>query len=134
MTPGTWGGATHRGDTLYLHLKPFAGSVTIPGVKGVVGPAVCLGGGVPTVVQTASSSLKITLPAADIDSMYTVVKIILNPKPAALRSKARASAQAARGRSQAKSTTPVFQFGDDQVYDLRGEALQSHESKRGFAE
>ncbi|MDB6036143.1 MAG: Alpha-L-fucosidase, partial [Verrucomicrobiales bacterium] len=75
---GTWGGATHRGDTMYIHLKPFAGTVTLPGVNATIVSTASLGGGSPTVVQTPMA-IKITLPVQNIDPLYTVLKMVLDP-------------------------------------------------------
>ncbi len=75
---GSWGGSTHKGDTVYLHLKKFNGTVTIPPLNSTIMSTASLTGGTPVVEQT-QFNLRITLPLQNIDSLYTILKIIVNP-------------------------------------------------------
>lgn len=79
LAKGSWGGSTHKEDTLYLHLKKFNGTITIPGINATIISATSLTGGVPVVTQ-APFSIKITLPPQHIDTLYTVLKLVLDPK------------------------------------------------------
>jgi len=74
---GSWGGTTHKGDTMYVHLAPWSGTVTIPPVNATIVSSTCLTGGTPTIVQR-SGSISISLPAQNIDSMYTIIKTVLD--------------------------------------------------------
>ncbi len=78
IVSGNWGGSTHKGDTVYLHLKKFNGTVTIPPLSSTIVSTTSLTGGTP-VVEQSQFNIKITLPLQNIDSLYTVLKIIVNP-------------------------------------------------------
>ena len=74
---GSWGGTTHKGDTMYVHLAPWSGTVTIPPVNATIVSSTCLTGGTPTIVQR-SGSISISLPAQNIDSIFTIIKMVLD--------------------------------------------------------
>jgi len=75
---GSWGGTTHIKDTMYVHLQRFAGTVTIPGVNATIVSTTSLTGGTPVVTQNPTT-ITITLPPQNIDSLYTVLKMVLDP-------------------------------------------------------
>jgi len=73
-----WGGATYKGDTIYLHvLDPNLETLKLPPIaKKIVGNSV-LTGGTATVKQTAES-IEISVPKADRQEIDTIVVLKLN--------------------------------------------------------
>jgi len=73
-----WGGATYKGDTIYLHvLDPNLETLKLPPIaKKIVGSSV-LTGGTATVKQTAES-IEISVPKADRQEIDTIVVLKLN--------------------------------------------------------
>jgi len=73
-----WGGATYKGDTIYLHiLDPNLETLKLPPIaKKIVGSSV-LTGGTATVKQTAQS-IEISVPKADRQQIDTIVVLKLD--------------------------------------------------------
>ena len=74
---GAWGGSTHRGNQIWLHVFEWRGdTLRLPPIEGVIQSAVTLGGTTVNVVQTATG-LEITLPKAQQDAVDTVIELTL---------------------------------------------------------
>jgi alpha-L-fucosidase len=79
---GEWGGATHKGNAIYLHIFKWNGdTVSLPPLKAKVLRATSLTGGTPTIDQS-DAGVKATLPPEQQDKIDTVIKLELD-SPAA---------------------------------------------------
>jgi alpha-L-fucosidase len=75
---GTWGAATCRSDTIYLHLlDPNLDVVKLPPLKRKIIGSSALTGGTPTVKQTAAA-VEVSLPKADRQEIDTIVVLKLD--------------------------------------------------------
>ena len=70
-----WGGSTHKGKTVYLHILRWPGdSITLPPIDRKIISSSVLTGGKATVKQTASG-ITVTVGAKDRDDLDTIVKL-----------------------------------------------------------
>jgi alpha-L-fucosidase len=78
-TPANWGGSVHRGKLVYLHIKslPQGNILKLEGLKSRVLTAK-IHGGAKTPFQQTGESLEITVPAAAVDPLCTVVELTLD--------------------------------------------------------
>jgi alpha-L-fucosidase len=98
---GWWGGATHKGNAIYLHILRWpADTVTLPAMKRKIVKTSVLTGGEATIRQTGAG-IEVSVPAAQRDACDTIVKLELDgpaegsvaqpPPPLSLGKPARAS-------------------------------------------
>ncbi|MCX6359747.1 MAG: alpha-L-fucosidase [Armatimonadetes bacterium] len=72
---GAWGGATRKGDRVWLHLFPWQGeTLTLPALPGKVASVKTLTGGQATVTQTADGTV-VTIAAKDRHAVDTIVEL-----------------------------------------------------------
>ncbi len=117
---GSWGGMTHKADTLYLHLKKFNGTVSIPAIRGTIASTISLTGGVPLVTQ-ATGATTITLPMQNIDSLYTVLRMVLKSTTSIKKPGRLDPLKSGKRISATLNPTPIFQkTGSDQEFNLSG--------------
>ncbi|MBI5822137.1 MAG: alpha-L-fucosidase [Verrucomicrobia bacterium] len=75
---GWWGGSTHNGNTIYLHILRWpADTITLPPIKPRIIRHSVLTGGESTVKQTGSG-IEVSVPAAQRDACDTIVKLELD--------------------------------------------------------
>ncbi|NMC05139.1 MAG: alpha-L-fucosidase [Candidatus Lokiarchaeota archaeon] len=76
---GKWGGSTHRGSKIWLHVFKwsFGNTLRLPATRGTIRSACTLEGARPEVVQT-STSVKITLPKAHQTRIVTVIELSMD--------------------------------------------------------
>jgi alpha-L-fucosidase len=75
---GSWGGTTHKGNTVYVHVLEWGGdTLECPPLAGKVRSAEILTGGRATIDQS-DSGISITLPEADRDDVVTIIKLTLD--------------------------------------------------------
>jgi alpha-L-fucosidase len=75
--PGKWGAATHKGNSVYLHiLDPKLDTVTLPAIKQKIIGSRVLTGGSATVKQT-DQAIEISVPKADRQELDTIVVLTL---------------------------------------------------------
>ena len=71
--PGPWGGSTHKGNTIYLHIQKWDnGLVKLPPIQSKIVSSCVLGGGTATVKQTAKS-IEVSVPTSDRQEIDTIV-------------------------------------------------------------
>jgi len=73
-----WGGSTHRGNTVYLHILRWpSDGITLPAIKPrIIKHAVLTGG--KAIVQQTGAGIDVAVPAAQRDAMDTIVKLELD--------------------------------------------------------
>jgi len=77
--PASWGGSTHHGNTVYLHvLDPQLTTLTLPAIPAKVESATLLNARVPVVFTQTDRGLKLDLPSQGRDPADTVVVLQLN--------------------------------------------------------
>lgn len=75
---GAWGGATYKGNSIYLHVFKWTGdALNLPALKGKVVNASALTGGKVIFEQTANS-LRVSLPSAHREPVPTVIRLELD--------------------------------------------------------
>lgn len=75
---GWWGGSTHRGRVIYLHILRWpAGTITLPSIPRRIVRTSVLTGGKATAVQT-TGGIQVSVPVAQRDSLDTIVKLELD--------------------------------------------------------
>ncbi len=73
-----WGGSTHRGNTVYLHILRWPSDrITLPAIKPRIVKQTVLTGGEAIVKQT-DAGMDVTVPAAQRDAIDTIVKLELD--------------------------------------------------------
>jgi alpha-L-fucosidase len=78
--PGPWGASTHKGDTIYVHIYPQDNKdhvVKLPPISRRIVSSEILTGGTCEVRQT-DKSIEITIPAADLKEIDTLVALKLD--------------------------------------------------------
>lgn len=77
-----WGGSTHKGNFIYLHILRWPGdAVTLPAIGPRIVKHSVLTGGAATVVQ-AADGISVSVPAAQRDEVDTIVKLELDGRAA----------------------------------------------------
>lgn len=80
-----WGGSTHVGNTVYLHILHWPGpSLTLPPIPRKIVSHTVLTGGSATIRQTASG-IEVGVPLAERDPLDTIVKLVLDGPAATLK-------------------------------------------------
>jgi len=117
--PGTWGGATCKGNTVYLHITQQwpKGVLNLPPLPAKILKATALTGGTPTVTQN-ENTLTVMLDSAEHGHPDTIIKLELDKKAfditpfesenavfVSLNASAKASSQDANWRGWAGSVT-----------------------------
>ncbi len=75
---GAWGGATYKGNSIYLHVFKWTGDpLNLPALKGKVVNAFALTGGQVTLDQT-SNGLRVSLPSEHRKPVPTVIRLDLD--------------------------------------------------------
>jgi alpha-L-fucosidase len=87
---GSWGGSTYKGNTIYVHLLSWNGTITLPPIPAKITASSCLTGGTPAVSQS-SSGVSISLPSGNIDPLDTIIKLTVQKSNLAFMSTANAS-------------------------------------------
>lgn len=73
-----WGGATHKGNVIYLHVLRWPGdTIALPAVSPKIVRHTVLTGGETTVKQT-DAGIEVTMPAAQRDAVDTIIKLELS--------------------------------------------------------
>jgi alpha-L-fucosidase len=104
---GRWGVATHRDDTIYVHvLNPELDIVTLPPIEKTILTSRVLTGGKATVKQS-EQSIEISVPEADRQEIDTIVVLKLDGSAAEANPGTLASGSAAAGKPATASN--VFQ-------------------------
>ena len=79
---GSWGGSTHRGNKIWLHVFEWSDdTLRLPPFEGVIQSALTLDGAKAKAVQTPTG-LEITLPKAQQDPVDTVIELTVAPSKA----------------------------------------------------
>ena len=79
---GSWGGSTHRGNKIWLHVFEWSDdTLRLPPLEGVIQSALTLDGAKAKAVQTPTG-LEITLPKAQQDPVDTVIELTVAPSKA----------------------------------------------------
>jgi len=103
----SWGGTTHKGNTIYLHILRWPGeSVTLPPIERKIVSHSVLTGGTAEVEQTADE-ITITVPADRRDPIDTIVKLELDGPAADLKPGRLSSGSIATGKKATASN--IFQ-------------------------
>ena len=117
--PGLWGGATCKGNTIYLHILEFwpGGTLNLPPLPAKILKATALTGGDVKVTQT-DKGITVKLPVKDQDQYDTVIKLTVdknaeeiqpfsseNVEMVSLNATAKASSENANWRGWAGSVT-----------------------------
>ena len=74
ISRGNWGGTMYKGNTIYVHLTSWTGTVTISPTSLQVVSSRSLNGGTPTVSQS-SSGITISLPSQYLDTIDNVIAL-----------------------------------------------------------
>jgi len=75
---GEWGGSTRKGNIIYLHIWKWKdGQLTLPPLEAAIKKSMALSGGTTEVRQTADGII-VTMPAGQVDSQGTLVKLELD--------------------------------------------------------
>ncbi len=74
IRPSYWGGTTCKGNTIYVHLLVWSGTITLPALPQKVLSSRSLNGGIPTVTQTAGA-ITLSLPSANLDPIDNIIAI-----------------------------------------------------------
>jgi alpha-L-fucosidase len=75
---GWWGGATHKGNAIYLHILRWpADTVALPAMKRKIVKTSVLTGGEATIRQTGAG-IEVSVPVTQRDACDTIVKLELN--------------------------------------------------------
>jgi len=75
---GWWGGSTHKGNAIYLHILRWPGdTITLPAIKPRIVKHSLLTGGAGTLKQT-EAGIEVTVPAVQRDATDTIVKLELD--------------------------------------------------------
>lgn len=79
-----WGGSTHRGNVIYLHLLRWpTNTVTLPAIKPrIVSHSVLTGG--EAVVKQTDTGIRISVPTTQRDPLDTIVKLALDAPAASI--------------------------------------------------
>ena len=73
-----WGGSTHQGDAIYLHILRWpSDTITLPAISRKILKSRVLTGGEATVKQT-KTGIDISVPAAQRETIDTIVKLELD--------------------------------------------------------
>jgi alpha-L-fucosidase len=80
-----WGGSTHKGKIIYLHILRWPGdSISLPAIPRKIVKTSVLTGGEATIKQT-DTGIEVTVPAAQRDPLDTIVKLELDGPATGLR-------------------------------------------------
>lgn len=75
--PGAWGGSTHRGKVVYVHILEPGGKLELPPLNRKIVSSRLLTGGTATVTQTETATL-ISIPPQHIDPIDTILELTLD--------------------------------------------------------
>ena len=130
-----WGGATHKGKTVYLHILRWPGdSITLPPIdRKIVSHSVLTGG--KARVEQIDSEITVTIPAKDRDDLDTIVKLQLDGPAAGVKPGRLPSSSLAFGKKASASGVwpnprldAALAFDDDMTTRWGGEP----DSKSGW--
>lgn len=80
---GLWGGATHRGDTVYLHVFQWTGEqLRLPALKEKITRAELLTASGPVAVEQTDAGVTVSLESRLQDPIVTLIKLKLSAAPA----------------------------------------------------
>lgn len=79
LTSGDWGGATQKGNTVYLHIMKWDnGQVKLPAIPQKIVRSSVLTGGTATISQS-DQGLLVSMPAIEQNDIDTIIKLELEP-------------------------------------------------------
>ncbi|MCX7045326.1 MAG: alpha-L-fucosidase [Candidatus Sumerlaeota bacterium] len=124
--PGKWGGSTHKGNTIYLHVFDWgnAGALALPAIKRKVLKGALLGGGGEAEVKQTTESITVKVAANKRQEIATVVALELDGPARDIAPRSVTAAGAAPNLCEGKKTraSNVYQnllaeFGPDKALD-----------------
>jgi hypothetical protein len=139
FTNGNWGGSTHRGATVYLHVFDWPGdTLRLGGMPQKITKASVFPGGTDVAFAQTARGVDVTVPVAQHDSPVTVIELTLDqPVPRGQQvgsARSRFEDQATYGRAVSENAT--FKMSSPSVHDKatdHAKLFRGEKSDRGFA-
>ena len=139
FTNGNWGGSTHRGATVYLHVFDWPGdTLRLGGMPQKITKASVFPGGTDVAFAQTARGVDVTVPVAQRDNPVTVIELTLaQPVPRGQQvgsARSRFEDQATYGRVVSENAT--FKMSSPSVHDKttdHAKLFRGEKSDRGFA-